>query len=212
MPNVPTLDVPSLDFTKGAGVVSVVVQDAISGAVLMTAFADREAIERTLETGEMHFRSRSRGLWHKGATSGNTQRVVSLEADCDGDAVLARVVPAGPACHTGTTSCFPSTSAAADALAELDATIATRLRNNESVPGEEPGPVSYTRRLAGDRNLRLKKLGEEAAELVTACADGDRERAAEEAADLFYHAIVALHAVGGSLDDVRRVFAARRRT
>ena len=81
-----SLDLDALDFAKGGGMVSVVVQDAVSGTVLMTAFADREAIERTIETGEMHFRSRSRGLWHKGATSGNTQRVVSLEADCDGDA------------------------------------------------------------------------------------------------------------------------------
>jgi phosphoribosyl-ATP pyrophosphohydrolase/phosphoribosyl-AMP cyclohydrolase len=211
MPNAVTLDLASLDFAKGGGVVSVVVQDATSGAVLMTAYADREALERTLVSGEMHYRSRSRGLWHKGATSGNTQRVVSLEPDCDGDAVLARVVPAGPACHTGTTSCFPSTSAAADALAELDATVAERLRPNDTAFPREAAASSYTQRLASDRNLRLKKLGEECAELVTACADGDRDRAVEEAADLLYHTLVALHAVGGALDDVRRVLAARRR-
>src|SRR3982750_2741250 len=115
-PNVTTLDLGTLDFEKGRGLISVVVQDARSGAVLMTAFADREALEKTIETGEMHFRSRSRGLWRKGATSGNTQRVVSLEADCDADAVLARVIPAGPACHTGSTSCFPETALEADAL------------------------------------------------------------------------------------------------
>lgn len=209
-PNVATLDLDSLDFTKGGGLVSVVVQDADSGAVLMTAFADREALERTISSGEMHFRSRSRGLWHKGATSGNTQRVVSLESDCDGDAVLARVVPAGPACHTGTTSCFRETSSSSDALAELDATIAVRLATEESEGnhGERP---SYTRRLAADRNLRLKKLGEECAELVMACADSDRVRATDEAADLLYHTLVALRSVGASLDDVRRVLAARRR-
>jgi len=211
MPNAIALDLSSLDFAKGGGVVSVVVQDATSGAVLMTAYADREALERTLDSGEMHFRSRSRGLWHKGATSGNTQRVVSLEADCDGDAVLARVVAAGPACHTGTVSCFPSTSAAADVLSELDATVAARLQPNEPALSGEPAAPSYTQRLASDRNLRLKKLGEECAELVTACADGDRERAVEEASDLLYHTLVALHAVGGTLDDVRRVLAARRR-
>src|SRR5215204_1153521 len=122
MPNAIALDLSSLDFAKGGGVVSVVVQDATSGAVLMTAYADREALERTLDSGEMHFRSRSRGLWHKGATSGNTQRVVSLEADCDGDAVLARVVPAGPACHTGTMSCFGAEALAGDALGAMDAT------------------------------------------------------------------------------------------
>lgn len=205
-----TLDLDALDFDKGGGLVSVVVQDSTSGAVLMTAFADREALERTIETGEMHFRSRSRGLWHKGATSGNTQQIVSLEADCDGDAVLARVVPAGPACHTGTTSCFPETALPADAIAELGATIAARLTVAPSRPSSEDRP-SYTRRLAEDRNLRLKKLGEECAELVVACADNDRDRAVEEAADLVYHMLVALQSLGASLDDVRRTLAARRR-
>jgi phosphoribosyl-ATP pyrophosphohydrolase/phosphoribosyl-AMP cyclohydrolase len=152
----------------------------------------------------MHYRSRTRGLWHKGATSGNTQRVVSLASDCDGDAVLARIVPAGPACHTGSTSCFGSDALHADALASLDATVAERQR---VASGE--GEPSYTRRLLADRNLRLKKLGEEAAELVTACADADPSRAAEEAADLVYHTVVALRAVGASLDDVRTVLASR---
>jgi phosphoribosyl-ATP pyrophosphohydrolase/phosphoribosyl-AMP cyclohydrolase len=205
---VKTLDLDALDFEKGGGLVSVVVQDATSGAVLMTAFADREALERTIETGQMYFRSRSRGLWHKGATSGNTQRVVSLEADCDGDAVLARVVPAGPACHTGTTSCFPETALPADAITELNGTIAARLTGAPDRSDDRP---SYTRRLAEDRNLRLKKLGEECAELVVACADNDRGRAVEEAADLMYHVLVALQSVGASLDDVRRTLAARRR-
>ena len=207
-PNVATLDLDALDFGKGGGLVSIIVQDAVSGAVLMTAFADREALERTIATGEMHFRSRSRGLWHKGATSGNTQHVVSLEADCDGDALLARVIPAGPACHTGTTSCFRETAARSDALAELDATIAARL--TEADVGADGRP-SYTRQLAADRNLRLKKLGEECTELVMACADNDRVRAIDEAADLLYHTLVALGSVGASLDDVRRVLAARRR-
>lgn len=209
-PNVTTLDIGRLDFEKGRGLVSVVVQDARSGAVLMTAFADREALEKTIETGEMHFRSRSRGLWHKGATSGNTQRIVSLEADCDADAVLARVIPAGPACHTGTASCFRTTALRSDAIADLDETIAARLTPTAPAPdaGERP---SYTRRLGADRNLRLKKLGEECAELVVACADDDRARAIEEAADVLYHTLVALRSVGASLDDVRRVLASRRR-
>ena len=204
-----TVDLGRLDFEKGGGLVSVVVQDATSGAVLMTAFADREAIEKTLETGEMHFRSRSRGLWHKGASSGNTQRVVSLEADCDADAVLARVIPAGPACHTGTMSCFRTTALRADPIADLDATIAERLTPTAPSPGGER--PSYTRRLGADRNLRLKKLGEECAELIVACADDDRARAIEEAADLLYHTLVALRSVGASLDDVRRVLTSRRR-
>src|SRR5829696_10392508 len=108
------LDLGTLNFP-----VTVVTQDARTGAVLMVAHADREALEHTIATGEMHYRSRTRGLWHKGATSGNTQRVVSLSADCDGDAVLARVVPAGPACHTGTVSCFGAGALAADVLGGL---------------------------------------------------------------------------------------------
>ena len=199
------LDLDTLNFDKGSGTVTVVAQDAVTGAVLMVAAADREALEHTLATGEMHYRSRARGLWHKGATSGNVQRVVSLDSDCDGDALLARVVPAGPACHTGTTSCFGESALAADAIALLDTTIAARA----TLPAAPNAAPSYTRRLLGDRNLRLKKLGEEAAELVTACADGDAERAREETADLLYHALVALHALGGSLADVRAVLAAR---
>lgn len=244
----------TIDFTKGDGLITVVAQDAMTGAVLMVAHADREALERTLATGEMHYRSRSRGLWHKGATSGNVQRVVSLSADCDGDAVLARVRPAGPACHTGSVSCFGGAALGADELGVLDATIAARAAEAETgaasstadtvptrgAPPEphdgatpadrrhhsnagatdapttdaapEPPPVhrSYTQRLLDDRNLRLKKIGEEGAELVLACADSDRPRAAEEAADLVYHTLVALRALGLGLDDVRRVLAERR--
>ena len=202
------LTLPSaLDFSKSNGVVTVVAQDASTGAVLMVAQADREALERTIATGEMHYRSRTRGLWHKGATSGNVQRVVSLVADCDGDAVLARVIPAGPACHTGSATCFGTdgslTSPAVATLERLDRTIAER-----SVTSPDEG-ASYTRRLLGDRNLRLKKLGEECAELVTACADGDRDRAIEEGADLIYHAVVALRAVDASLADICAELARR---
>jgi phosphoribosyl-ATP pyrophosphohydrolase/phosphoribosyl-AMP cyclohydrolase len=200
------LDLSRLDFTKGSGLVTVVAQDARSGAVLMVAHADLEALERTIATGEMHYRSRTRGAWHKGATSGNVQRVVSLSLDCDGDAVLARVEPAGPACHTGSTSCFGEAALAADVLGELAATIERRV---DDAPRSESARPSYTQRLLADRNLRLKKIGEEAAELVTACADGDRERAAEEGADVFYHVLVALRAAGVKLNDVRRVLAER---
>src|SRR5438045_9580375 len=98
------LDLDALNFTKGDGLVTVVAQDAESGAVLMVAHADREALERTLATGEMHYRSRTRGLWHKGATSGNVQQVVSLHGDCEGDAVLARVRSEGRAGTTATRS------------------------------------------------------------------------------------------------------------
>ena len=198
------IDLDRLDFTKGNGLVSVIAQDTLTGAVLMLAFADREALERTLASGELHLFSRSRGPWHKGATSGNVLRVRELVADCDGDAVLARVEPAGPACHTGTRTCFGA-SARGDALATLDATIAAR------AAAPETSGAGYTQKLLTDRNLRLKKIGEEASELVTACADGDVARATEETADLIYHALVALRAVGGSLDGVREVLAQRAR-
>lgn len=208
-----SFDLSTLDFAKGNGLVTVVAQDAATGQVLMVAHADREALEHTLATGEMHYRSRTRGLWHKGATSGHVQRVVTLAADCDGDAVLARVAPAGPACHTGAVSCFAQDGlATADALTALDATVTARAAARTAAPASDstaPSRQSYTQRLLADRNLRLKKLGEEMAELVTACADADAPRAAEEGADVVYHALVALRAVGVSLDDVRRVLAAR---
>jgi len=201
------LDLDALDFAKGNGLVTVVAQDAVTGAVLMLAHADREALELTLATGFMHYRSRVRGLWKKGGTSGNVQRVVSLDADCDGDAVLARILPAGPACHTGRTSCFGAAAPAADAVGALDRVIADRA----ATPEPADAKPSYTRALLGDRNRRLKKLGEEAAELAVACADGDRARAVEETADLLYHALVALRALGASWDDVRRELAKRAR-
>jgi phosphoribosyl-ATP pyrophosphohydrolase/phosphoribosyl-AMP cyclohydrolase len=190
-----TLDWAAIDFAKGGGLVPVVAQDAATGAVLMVAYADREALERTVETGEMHYHSRSRGLWHKGATSGHIQRVIGLFPDCDGDTILAVVRSNGPACHTGGATCFGPDAERLDPLTRLDQTIASR--------GSADPETSYTARLLADRNLRLKKLGEEATELAVACADGDRPRAVEEAADLVYHAIVALRALGGSWEAVR---------
>lgn len=199
------IDLDTLDFTKAGGLVTVVVQHAISGALLMVAHADREALEKTLDTGEMHFRSRTRGLWHKGDTSGNVQRVVSLSPDCDGDAILARVLPAGPACHTLAESCFGDAALQPDVLSELDSTIVAR---SEALKNGSTGK-SYTHKLLADRNLRLKKIGEESAELITAIADDDNERIAEEAADLFYHMLVAIRSAGVGLDDVRGVLAKR---
>jgi phosphoribosyl-ATP pyrophosphohydrolase/phosphoribosyl-AMP cyclohydrolase len=205
------LDIDALRFDKNGGTVVVVAQDAATGRVLMVANADREALEHTIETGEMHYRSRTRGLWRKGATSGNVQKVVSLTPDCDGDTVLARVVSAGPACHTGAVSCF-SESAAPNVWSALAGTIALRnaTLNAEAGSREEGGKSrSYTQRLLLDRNLRLKKIGEESAELISACADGDATRSAEEAADLIYHVAVALEGIGSSLDTVADVLQQR---
>jgi phosphoribosyl-AMP cyclohydrolase / phosphoribosyl-ATP pyrophosphohydrolase len=199
------LDVDKLDFKKSGGLVTVVTQHAITGVVLMIAHADREAVEKTISTGEMHYRSRTRGLWHKGATSGNIQRVVSLSGDCDNDAILARVIPSGPSCHTLSESCFGETALGADALSTLDRTIVERANSLD----DPKTSTSYTQRLLSDRNLRLKKIGEEAAELITALSDVDRERMSEEAADVFYHVIVALRANEAGLDEVRSVLAKR---
>jgi phosphoribosyl-ATP pyrophosphohydrolase/phosphoribosyl-AMP cyclohydrolase len=198
---VSTTDLTSLDFAKGGGTVTVIAQDAYTGTVLMVAAADRDALALSLSTGEMHYTSRTRGLWHKGASSGNVQRVEALYADCDRDAVLALVRTAGPACHTGGATCFGQ-PAAGDALRRLDRTIDSRAATGDDAP-------SYTRRLLADRNLRLKKLGEESAELVAACADGDRQRAVSEAADLYYHMMVALRAVGAGLDELERCLDSR---
>jgi phosphoribosyl-AMP cyclohydrolase / phosphoribosyl-ATP pyrophosphohydrolase len=171
-----------IDFAKAGGLVPVVTQHAYTGEVLMLAYGNRHSLGRTLADGEMWYWSRSRGeLWRKGDTSGNVQRLVSLHLDCDSDAVVARVLPTGPSCHTGDWSCF----GAPPTLAALDATIAARAA---SAGG------SYTQRLLADANLRLKKLGEEAVELALACERGQRARIAEEAADLMYHVLVACRA------------------
>ena len=124
-----SINLDDVRFDENSGTVVVVAQDAASGRVLMVANADKEALACTIETGEMHYRSRRRGLWRKGATSGNVQKVVSLALDCDGDAVLARVIPAGPACHTGQVSCFPDSAAASSwsKLAACEGKQATRV-------------------------------------------------------------------------------------
>jgi phosphoribosyl-AMP cyclohydrolase / phosphoribosyl-ATP pyrophosphohydrolase len=185
------LDVAGLDFQKGGGLVPVIAQHHLTGEVLMLGYADRDAVDRSLDTGLLTFHSRTRGRsWTKGETSGNVLRVVALHADCDGDTILALVDPAGPTCHTGQTSCF----GAPPTLPALARTLDDRRR---AQPEE-----SYTARLLGDRNHRLKKLGEEAVELALACADGNGERVREEAADLVYHILVACLAEGVTLEGV----------
>jgi phosphoribosyl-ATP pyrophosphohydrolase/phosphoribosyl-AMP cyclohydrolase len=183
-------DLDGLDFANHDGLLPMVVQDAATGDVLMIGFANREALERTLESRQVHFWSRSRDeLWRKGETSGNTLALVALHADCDGDSVLARAHPAGPTCHTGERSCFgEGTSAPGAVLARLDATL--RQRDAERPAG------SYTVTLLEDENFRLKKLGEETAELVVALATHNHGRAVEEAGDVVYHLLVALRAEG----------------
>lgn len=190
------------------GLVPVVAQDARGGAVLMVAWANREALALSLETGFMHYWSRSReALWKKGETSGNLQTVVSLHADCDADTVLARVTMDGPACHTGEGTCFGElpggeVTRGSGVLDELWGVLQDRDRDRPE--------GSWTTRLLSDENLRLKKLGEETVELVTALVRGD-DRASEEAADLVYHIMVALKGAGREWDEVLAELARRRR-
>jgi phosphoribosyl-ATP pyrophosphohydrolase/phosphoribosyl-AMP cyclohydrolase len=189
------------------GTLPCVVIDAATGEVLTLAYMNADSLARTRALGETVFWSRSRqALWHKGETSGNTQTVVSLAADCDQDAIVARVSPAGPACHRETRSCWDSQ--AGGALVALDDTLAARVR--ALAEGAAP-EGSYSARLLANENLRLKKIGEEAVEFVHAALTGDRERLAEEAADLIFHVGAVLHARGVTLSDATRVLQARSR-
>lgn len=189
------------------GLAPAVVQDAASGEVLMLAWMNRDALAQTLATGQATFWSRSRGaLWVKGATSGNTQSVKAVRLDCDRDAILLRVEPKGPACHTGARSCFfealqDAPPAPGETLAALESVLRARRQN--------PPEGSYTARLFADEALRHKKVGEEAAELITASLRGTREEIAGEAADLLYHAMVLLASHGMGLAEVAEVLRAR---
>ena len=201
------------DFGRAAdhGLLPVVVQDAQSSEVLMLAWANAVALTATESTGEAHFWSRSRDeLWRKGATSGNTMHLVELAADCDSDAILYRVHPSGPACHTGARTCFTDADADADAdarapgfgLRELEGVIASR---RDADPA-----ASYTARLlnAGPRRP-AEKVIEEAGEVAGAALAGTDDELRGEAADLLYHLLVVLAARGVTLDEVEAVLAAR---
>ena len=181
-----------------------IVQDARTGEVLTLAYMNDEALRRTRETGETWFWSRSRQeLWHKGETSGNVQRVKELRFDCDRDALLALVEPAGPACHTGERTCFHDGElepVAAEALATLERTIA-----------ERRGADTYTGRLLADRDLVGVKVTEEAEEVARAAREESDERVAEEAADVLYHLAVLLAERGLELSDAYEVLNGRRR-
>ena len=201
------------------GLVPCVVQDARTGEVLTLAYMNEQALARTRETGETWFWSRSRAeLWHKGATSGNVQKVRALRFDCDLDAVLALVEPAGPACHTGARTCFHNGDAgepvAAEALAVLERTVAERRAATPAAAGERSGPAasgSYTALLLSDPARIGDKLREEADEVARAAAGESDEQVAEEAADVLYHLSVLLAARGLAFEDALRVLNGRRR-
>jgi phosphoribosyl-ATP pyrophosphohydrolase/phosphoribosyl-AMP cyclohydrolase len=190
------------------GLVPCVVQDWSTGEVLTLAYMNREALERTNETGETWFWSRSREeLWHKGATSGNVQTVRALRYDCDADALLALVEPTGPACHTGERTCFHNGDAATaphEALPALERTVAERRAAADT-------GASYTARLLADAPLVGEKVKEEAEEVARAAREESDDRVREEAADVLYHLDVLLAARGLSVTDAFEVLNGRRR-
>ena len=200
---------PDADIAFDAdGLVPCVIQDWASGEVLTLAYMNAEALGRTRETGEVHLYSRSRAeQWHKGATSGHTQAVKALRYDCDLDAVLALVVPAGPACHTGERTCFHNGDTGAiaphEVLPGLERTITARA-------AERPDG-SYTAELLADPAHVGEKVREEAEEVARAAREESGERVAEEAADVLYHLTVLLASRGLSLADAERVLLDRRR-
>jgi phosphoribosyl-ATP pyrophosphohydrolase/phosphoribosyl-AMP cyclohydrolase len=206
------------------GLVPCVMQDARSGEVLTLAYMNEESLQLTLETREIHLYSRSRReIWRKGASSGNTQHVRQIRYDCDGDALVALVDPAGPACHTGERSCFyrdlegsadPGVDAPGvvgepsslpyEALAGLERTLVARQRRRPA--------GSYTVELLEDPRLAGEKVREEAAEVVKAVGSESEERVAEEGADVVYHLAVLLLSRGISMAEVLHVLNGRRRS
>ena len=189
------------------GLVPVVVQDWRTGEVLTLAYANAEAVARTRDTGELHLWSRSRDeLWRKGATSGNVQRVRALRLDCDGDALLALVEPAGPACHTGERTCFHNGEldppAPHEALPALERTLADRAAQRPA--------GSYTVELLDDPPRIGAKVQEEAEEVARAAREEADDRVDEEAADVLYHLTVLLHSRGRALTDAEEVLNGRR--
>lgn len=174
------------------GLVPVILQDAATKQVLTLAYANEEALARTIETKETWLFSRSRNeLWNKGATSGNTQRVQSVQVDCDGDALIYEVIPNGPACHTGETSCFHETlsgersKTASDMIGQLSALIKQR-----EIDMPEGAYTTYLFEEGVDKIC--KKVGEEAAEVIIAAKNRDARELATESADLLYHLLVLL--------------------
>ena len=200
-------DINAIDWQKMEGLVPAIVQDAFDGRVLMLAYMNREALAHSLDNGQVTFWSRSREeLWTKGETSGNTLELKAVHADCDNDCLLVMAVPAGPACHRDTDSCFDNERKKAVPglafLAALERVITKREK-------ERPDG-SYTTRLfeAGIKRI-AQKVGEEGVETALAAATGDREELVNESADLIYHLIVLLRASGLSLAEITAALESR---
>lgn len=189
-------DIETLDWDKNAGLIPAVIEDAVSGRVLMLAYMNRESLQKTLETKRVTFFSRSKGrLWTKGETSGHFLNLVDLAADCDKDTLLVTVNAEGPACHLGPTSCFGDLQSRWQFLRDLEVLLASR-------KGADPA-TSYTASLYARGTKRIaQKVGEEGVETALAATVHDREELRNEAADLVYHLLVLLQAENLELADV----------
>lgn len=196
-----------IDFEKQSGLVPAILQDNTTGKVLMLAYMNKEAYEKTLATKKATFWSRSRGeLWTKGETSGHVMHVVSIEADCDADTLLVKVNPEGPACHLGTDTCWGEDNTANPLLFLTELQDFIEKRHAEMPEG------SYTTSLFKDGlNRMAQKVGEEALEAVIEAVNGTNERLVYEASDMFYHLIVLLTAKGLRIEDVAQELMTRHK-
>ncbi len=204
MPNLQSLDISRIDFAKGGGLIPAVVQDADTLQVLTLAYMDEAALKETLDSGQATFFSRSRGgRWRKGETSGDFLNVVSVTADCDGDAVVVKVRPVGDACHLNRISCFGEEDAPGlGRIGRLERTIHVRAQ-------ADPNDSWTARLIAQGPKRAAQKVGEEGVETALAGAAGDNAELASEAADLIYHLLVLLHARDMVFQDVLDVLARR---
>ncbi len=202
-----SLTMEELDFTKGAGLLPAIVQDATTGRVLMLGYMNREALEKTQSSGMVTFYSRSKKrLWTKGEESGNYLRFREVKADCDRDTLLVKADPSGPVCHTGTDTCWGEPNEGTGFLDQLEEVIASRRKDGESGTARN----SYVASLF-DRGINkiAQKVGEEAVETVIEAMDSEDERFLDECADLVFHLMVLVQAKGFMLKDVVSVLRAR---
>jgi len=195
----------TMDWSKDGGLLPLIVQHAHDARVLMVGYANREALARTLETGEVHFWSRSKQrIWRKGESSGHVLKLVSIAPDCDRDALLCQALPAGPTCHRGTASCFDGEAPAHSWLNELETVIDARASG-------DPAKSYVARLLAAPVARRAQKVGEEGVETALAAVSGDVDALRGEAADLVFHLLVLLRGQGLRFADVLGELAQRHR-
>lgn len=203
-----SIDIESISFDQN-GLIPAIIQDDQTGNVLMLAYMNKESLAQTIETKETWFFSRSRKeLWHKGATSGNRQIVKHIAFDCDSDAVLVKVEPMGPACHTGEVSCFYKTAFEAETSnREVVHEIIAEIKDRR----ENPVEGSYTSYLFREGiDKVLKKVGEESSEVIIGAKNADKEELTSELSDLIYHSLVLMEISDVSLADVKQELLKRR--